>query len=347
MKNVKKLLFLLIALLSVGVVISVVTPNDDSIMGKSQESKVQFYDSDDVDVFGEKKTEKEEGMTIDFSVEYTEPSFYDMYVYYIDVGQADCTLIRTEDENILIDGGNNQDGEDIVAYLTYLGVDKIDTIVATHMHEDHIGGLDVIMEEIPTDKVYIPNTRTEDLPDTKAYEDFMAAIDENGIITITAKQGDYIYQNGTTSLRILSPDNPPAGDLNDYSIVVKAENGENSFLFMGDASVEINKMIEEAYPKTYLDVDVLKAGHHGSSTSTDKAWIRVARPEYCIISCGEDNDYGHPHREVTWALKSADIQTYRMDTDGTVCVLSDGEVLTFSSGLTGTISLGEEGWVLP
>lgn len=314
-------------------------------------SSVDIYISDDVDVFGNKINEDDSIINIgnkenesSLSQESTNEEISEakeMKVYFIDVGQADSILIQIDnDENILIDGGNNSDGEDLVDYLEYLGVKQIDTIIATHPHEDHIGGLDVVINNIPCDKIYMPYVNEEDVPTTVTYEDLLESIINNELIVIEAKNNDFIYDSGITKIQIISPDTVEPGDLNDYSIVCKVTHGNTSFMLTGDASTKINEYIMNNYDDDFLKVDVLKAGHHGSRTANNTEWISKIKPDYSVIMCEKDNQYGHPHLEALKALQNT--QIYRTDEDGTILFISDGSNLTIRTKLTGDYPIGNE-----
>lgn len=319
---------------------------------QKQTSKVDIYVSDDVDVFGNKiddkstsdLTQKEtEEDNIDVPEETDTAVYKELKVYFLDVGQADSILLEiSDDENILIDGGNASDAEDIINYLNYLGVTHLDSIVATHPHEDHIGGLADIMDNIETDKIYLPYIEEKDIPTTVTYENFLESIENNEIIAIQSENGDKIYESEYATLEIISPDDIEANDLNDYSIVTKLTYGDNSFIFTGDASSEINQQIMNSYPASYLDVDVLKVGHHGSYTATNEKWIKTLSPQHAVIMCGIGNQYGHPHNETIELLNKNNIATYRTDNDGTILMISDGKNITIQTGQTGKVPLGDK-----
>ena len=308
-------------------------------------STVDIYVSQDVDVFGNKISNDkpyQNPSSVFMPDTETESKIEeekdDLKVYFIDVGQADSILIQLQGENILIDGGNNADGEDLAYYLSFLGVDKLDSIIATHPHEDHIGGLDVIMDSIKTEKIYMPYIQEEDTPTTKTYYDFLESILENEVVAIQPKNGEYIYKSQDAEIVVLSPDEVEKGDLNDYSIVVKLVFGETSFLFTGDASNKVNDYIMENYSQEYLETDVLKVGHHGSRTSSSLEWLSAVNPTYAVIMCEKDNRYGHPHKEVLQMLNK--VKLYRTDKDGTILFLSDGETISIQTKLTGDYPLG-------
>ncbi len=240
----------------------------------------------------------------------------DLLIDYIDVGQADSILIRNQDKVMLIDAGTNEEGETVVNYLENLGITKIDYLIGTHPHEDHIGGLDDVINKFDIGQIYMSKIETT----TKTFEDVLEAI-ENKNLTVTApNKGDEIVLGQATgefmTEPILDKDN-----LNVSSLVFRLEFGNNSFLFMGDAEEENEKTI--SWPKT----DVLKVGHHGSSTSSSEEFLKQVQPQYAIIMVGEDNSYGLPTQETIDKLNTIGSTIYRTDENGTIQLTSDGNTI--------------------
>ena len=235
----------------------------------------------------------------------------DLKVYYFDVGQADSIFLTNNGKNMLIDAGNNPDGKLIVEQLKKMDISKIDYLIGTHAHEDHIGGLDNILENFEVENVLMPRKTTT----TKTYEDVLKAIKNENLKITASKIGDVFYL-GEAKCEIMNVDHE-SEDLNETSIVIELTYGDKKFLFTGDTETTKEK------ERNWNDIDVLKVAHHGSSTSTSKEFLSQAKPEYAIISCGVNNDYGHPHKEVVNRLKG--IETYRTDKDGTILVTCDGE----------------------
>ena len=249
-------------------------------------------------------------------------------IYYLDVGQGDSELIRMPTgETILIDAGTGETSEQLVRYLQNLQITKIDILIATHPHEDHIGGMKAIVENFEIGKIYMPEIAENQIPTTKVYEKLLEAIDEKGLKITQATPGTVIFDQDDAVMTILAPNSEKYSDLNSYSIVTKFTYGQKSFLFTGDAEADSEEeMIEKGYD---LKCDILKCGHHGSSTSNSIEFLRAVSPDYAIISCGENNDYGHPHEEVVKALQEMGISIYRTDQQKTILVECDGDQILF------------------
>ncbi len=248
-------------------------------------------------------------------------------VHYIDVGQGDCELVECDGKYMLIDAGENGYEDAVINYLRKLGVEKLDYIVASHQHSDHIGGMAEVLSEFNADKIIMPRLTKEQTPTNSTYKDFLQAVQNSEAKVIEAKVGAK-YTLGTSEFEILGPVTNDAEDINNMSVVMRLEFGEKSFLFTGDAETEEEKEILEN--GAYLDCDVLKAGHHGSSTSSSKDFLSAVTPEICIISCGEDNKYGHPNESAVKRIKKQTEIIYRTDICGDIIIESDGKDLSVS-----------------
>jgi competence protein ComEC len=247
----------------------------------------------------------------------------DLRMYVLDVGQGDSSVILFKDKVILIDSGEADQGDRVVSDLQKLGVTRIDLLVATHPHSDHIGGMQKVLAQFPVGKVL-----DSGLPSTSSlYEQFLATVDERNIPYTVAVQGETLDLDPSLNILVLSPPREPiGGDLNTNSIAFRITYGTVSFLYTGDATTAAeDAMLQSGYP---LDAQVLKVGHHGSSGSSSAAFLSRADPEVAVISVGEGNDYGHPHRETLDRLKSAGTLVLRTDLDGTILIESNGT--TFS-----------------
>lgn len=242
-----------------------------------------------------------------------------LLIHYIDVGQADSMLIQVNGKNVLIDAGNKAHGTKLVSYIKKQGVKKLDIVIATHPHEDHIGGMSAILNNFAIADFYAPKKSSP----AKVFEDMVNAL--NGKKIITAKAGINLDLDENAKLEFIAPNSSIYEDTNDYSAVVKLTYGSNSFLFMGDAQ----KLSENEILKANYDLrsDVLKVSHHGSSTSSSKAFLDKVNPKTAIISCGKNNDYGHPHKETLTELKKRNLKLYRTDIDGTIILESDGKAI--------------------
>lgn len=245
-------------------------------------------------------------------------------VHYIDVGQGDCALVKADGTNVLIDSGEYTAAEDVIAYLSDLGIDRLDMVIASHPHSDHIGSMNKVIDKFGVDVVVMPKLTAEMIPTTSSYEKLLRSIKKCGGKIEYAKVGNvYEFAEGC-ELEIIAPVKD-YDDLNNYSIVARLRHGNKSFLFTGD----IEKSAERDILDSGADIsaDVLKIAHHGSHTSSLKAFLQAVAPEYAVISVGSPNDYGHPHKETTKLLNNLGITVYRTDRSGSITFISDGENL--------------------
>lgn len=254
-------------------------------------------------------------------------------VHFFDVGQGDCTIITQGDHAMMIDAGDNDKGTAVQAYLNYLGVSSLEYFIMTHPDADHIGGADVVLYKFDCDTILMPDKEV----DTRTYDDVIQAMKSKNYTAIHPQIGD-TYSFGDASFTVLAPVRQYS-DNNNNSIVIKMTHGENTFLFTGDAEEEAEMdILAEG-----LDVsaDVLKAGHHGSSTSTSDDFLEAVSPEYAVISCGEDNKYGHPHAETMNKFRQTGVTVYRTDEQGTVIAASDGSTITWNESPSDSWITGE------
>lgn len=258
-------------------------------------------------------------------------------VYFIDVGQGDSELIRLKDSgiDILIDTGTRSTKQELADYLKELGVDDIDILIGTHPHEDHIGGMAKIIEEFPIGTLYLPETSDEMTPTTKTYESLLDAAESKNVTVRTAAAGDVLLEQGNTSFKVLSPSHTDYDNLNDYSIVTRLKVGDTAFLFQGDAETPVEEEILDSGAD--VSCDVIKLGHHGSSTSSSRAYLEAANPSAAVISCGVGNEYGHPHRETMDLLEKLSITPYRTDTQKTLLAETDGKTIVWQTELESVI----------
>ena len=240
-----------------------------------------------------------------------------MRVHFIDVGQGDCAFIELGNgQTMLIDAGNNENGDEIVKYIENLQYSDIDYVVATHPHEDHIGGMTEIIEKFDIDIFYMPWA----VSTSYTYENMLDTLSEKRVEVHKAELGRTILSSGPIEITVLSPEEDTEySDLNDASAVVRLQYGETVFLFTGDAG----ESIEENLCDFDIDSDVLKVGHHGSETSSSDEFIQKVSPEIAVISCGANNSYGHPDEITLDTLKEYDADVYRTDESGTIIVTAD------------------------
>lgn len=244
----------------------------------------------------------------------------EMTVHYIDVGQGDSIFIELPNNTtMLIDSGESWKGEDVENYIKEEGYSKIDYLVGTHPHTDHIGGLKHIIESFDIGKIYMPNASSN----SKTFENLLKAISSKGLKIKNAKAGVNILDEENLDIDIIAPNSNSYSGLNDYSAVIKITYGEKEFLFMGDAE-ETSE--EEILDKEFdISVDVVKVGHHGSETSSIQKFVDKVNASYAIISVGEENKYDHPYKGTIKRWKDSGALVYRTDKNGTVVVTTDGE----------------------
>ena len=220
-------------------------------------------------------------------------------ILFFDVGQADCELIICNGQTLLIDAGNNKDGEKIVNAIRGLGITKLDYVVGTHVHEDHTGGMSYIIDSFDIGNFYLPYNTTST---TNFYKRLLTSL--------TNKELEITETN---------IDNSEPENINEESIVIELSYGSQKYLFMGDAEKENEEK------RNWNDVDVLKVGHHGSNTSSSQNFLNQVLPEIAIISVGEGNSYGLPKDKIVERLEKLGSTIYRTDIDGTIHLISDGE----------------------
>ena len=247
-------------------------------------------------------------------------------VSFIDVGQADSVLIRNGNYNMLIDAGNNEDGEKLVNYFKSLGIEEFTYVFATHPHEDHIGGMDDIINNFKIDNYYMSNK----LSTTKTFMDVLDALDGRNLKYTVPNKGDTL-KLGDANIKVIYPGDDKS-NINDSSIVLKVTYGKNSFLLTGDATSNVERKIYNEDIKS----DVLKVAHHGSSYSSTDVFLDRVKPYYAVISVGKNNIYNHPSNKTLEKLNKRNIKVYRTDLDGTIVFISDGNNLSVKALKTDT-----------
>ena len=258
------------------------------------------------------------------SIKVSQTQLTGLKVSFLDVGQADAILVQVDNENMLIDAGNNNDGANLVTYLKGQNIDKFKYVVGTHAHEDHIGGLDNVINNFDVEHFFMPNV----LHTTKTFEDVIDALASNDVNYEVPKKGS-TYDLGEAKLDILYIGTDQE-NLNNTSIVIKLTYKNVKFLFMGDAEKEVEKKLLNKDNKA----DILKVSHHGSNTASTENFIKKVNPSYAVITAGKDNTYKLPSKAVINLLKKYKAEILRTDKQGTIIFTSDGESINYSNVIT-------------
>ncbi|MGN0470236.1 MAG: ComEC/Rec2 family competence protein [Acutalibacteraceae bacterium] len=257
------------------------------------------------------------------TVSNTENSSRNLISHYIDVGQGDSEFIELPDgTTMLIDAGTADYGETVVDYIKNLGYSKIDYLVGTHPHADHIGGMQKVVQSFDIGSVYMPKASTN----TKTYENLLTEIKNKGLKIKSAKAGVSIISEDNLKVDILAPNSSEYDELNNYSAVVKITYKNNKFLYMGDA-----EKLSEDEIKADVSADVIKIGHHGSTSSSSKNFVKKVKPQYAVICVGKDNSYGHPKDTIIKRWKDIGAKILRTDEDGSITITSDGSNITVNT----------------
>jgi competence protein ComEC len=242
----------------------------------------------------------------------------DFQVHFLDVAQGDSILVLFPDgKNMLIDGGKRDMGNLIVKYLKEQGVKSLDLVVSTHPDADHLGGLIDVLENMPV-KAILDSGKTHT---TIVYSDYLRLVKEKGIEFNIAKEGQILNLDKRVKVQVLNSGDPHK-DLNEASVVLKLSMGTIDFLLTGDAGINEETHMFQTYN---VEAEVLKAGHHGSNTSTSALFLDEVKPKVAILSYGLNNSYGHPHKEVLVRLLQWGTNIYSTAQSGTILVKTNGQ----------------------
>ncbi|MBQ6624399.1 MAG: MBL fold metallo-hydrolase [Clostridia bacterium] len=251
-----------------------------------------------------------------------EISDYPISVHFIDVGQGDCTLVTSEFGNILIDSGENEYKNNVISYLRNLRIEKIDYLIATHPHSDHIGSMYGVVDNFEIGKFYTSELDERDIPTSMAYENLLNSLDRKEVDSSYIEYGDS-FELGEIRCEVLAPVETIVGNLNSMSVVLKLTYKDFSVLITGDAEKDEEKSILKT--GCNLESDILKVGHHASISSSSIDFLEAVNPKYAVISCGKDNKYSHPHKKTLDKLDNLSIEYFRIDEISTVIFSYDGE----------------------
>ncbi len=245
-----------------------------------------------------------------------------LVVHYIDVGQGDSMLIQVNGKNMLIDAGPEVNSSKLITYLTKQHIKKLDYVISTHPHEDHIGGMTKVINKFSILNFYAPKITTT----TNSFKYMIDSLQHKALKIQIAKAGVTLDLGNNVHCEMLAPNSDTYKDLNNYSAVIKLDYKYTTFLFTGDAQkLSEDEIIKKGYDLTST---VLKVGHHGSRTSTSDEFLQKVNPKIAIISCGINNDFGHPHKPTLNKLQAINSRIYRTDKDGTIVLFSDGNKIS-------------------
>lgn len=251
----------------------------------------------------------------------------DFTVYCLDIGQSDCTIIKCDDKVMMIDTGTSNQLYHIRTALYALEIEKIDYMVVTHQHDDHMSGAVELIEHYDVLNILMPKLSDINAVDSAIYSNLIKAIADNKVNPISVSAGDS-FEFGSSYVNILAPIVQDK-ELNNMSVILKIKYGDTSFLFQGDAEQSVEKQIYNSFAD--VSADVIKLGHHGSKTSSFGPYLDAVNPKYAVISCNSDNNYGHPSLSVMEMLYEKNITPYITSLNGNIIITSDGKEVTIKS----------------
>lgn len=262
-------------------------------------------------------------VTLPPETEPTEPEVEGLYVHFIDVGQADCMLLECNGNFAIVDGGNAADGQKVVDYLAEQGVESLDLLVATHPHEDHIGGLPYVLENYP-----VENFWSSEIPYSNGNTTSLLNAAAGQHLTFHVPEIGEVFELGDATITMIGPVHMKYEDVNNISLVLMVQYGDIRFLLTGDMEREAEADLLASGAD--VKADVLKVGHHGSYTSTSYHFLREVAPTYGVICVGSNNDYGHPHNDPMSRLRDAEVIVLRTDRMYDIVAYTDGQHIEFS-----------------
>lgn len=258
------------------------------------------------------------------AVDGVKPVNSNFAIYYLDVGQSDCTIIKCDDEVLIIDTGTANQVFTIRKSLYTLEIDEIDYMIITHQHDDHMSGAVELIKHYNVSNVMMPKLSDINSTNSPTYNNLINTISEYEVTPVGLTSGNS-FNLGSALVEVLAPIKQDK-ELNNMSAVIKITYGDTSFLFQGDSEQKVEKqLINLGYD---LSADVIKIGHHGSKTASHDAYLNEVKPYYAIISCAPDNTYGHPSYTVIDKLEKIGIKTYVTSLHGNITITSDGKNIT-------------------
>ena len=258
----------------------------------------------------------------------------DLKIVFFDVGQGDCILVMLPDgKNMIIDGATSGKSETAINKLKNMGITDIDYVIGTHPHNDHIGGLDNIINKFNVHSVFMPKVQN----DTEAFLSVLEAVLDKGLNITPAKGGYVLFDYNGLKGEFVAPVRDNYSELNNCSAVLRLTFLNKTFLFAGDAEIE-----SERDQKGDISADVLKVGHHGSDNSTSEEYIKRVKPEYAVVSVGENNPFGHPSYKTLNCLENFGVEIFRTDEQGDIVALCDGYDIEFKTSDEAEVELYPE-----
>lgn len=245
----------------------------------------------------------------------------DIAVHFLYVGQGDCEIIICEGHTMLIDAGESGNEQKVTDYLHNCGITTLDYVVPTHPHSDHIGALPYVIDSFKVKNILMASLPDELVPTYYCYSKLLNSVSDSDINVITARSG-IKFSLGGAMVTVIAP-YEYGSDLNNNSIVIRVDYKGGSFLFQGDAELEEEESILSS--GIDIDCDVIKIGHHGGSSSSNEKYLKAVSPEIAVISCGKNNEYGHPHDKTTKRIRVYTDNIYRTDLLSDIVISYNGK----------------------